>query len=123
MRLNGIDVAAVICEDLWQDGGPVAVTRTAEAGLLIVINGSPYELAKDDQRLELCQRRAAEAGCTLAYVNMVGQDELVFDGDSVVVPRRCGVGACAAVRGNLPGCRPRVAAGQPGARDRQRDGR
>ena len=86
VRLNGIDVAAVICEDLWQDGGPVAVTRTAEAGLLIVINGSPYELAKDDQRLELCQRRAAEAGCTLAYVNMVGgQDELVFDGDSVVV--------------------------------------
>ena len=56
VRLNGIDVAAVICEDLWQDGGPVAVTRTAEAGLLIVINGSPYELAKDDQRLELCQR-------------------------------------------------------------------
>ena len=61
IRLNGVDVTAVICEDLWQDGGPVAVTRTAGAGLLIVINGSPYELAKDDQRLELCQRRAAEA--------------------------------------------------------------
>ena len=58
VRLNGIDVAAVICEDLWQDGGPVAVTRTAEAGLLIVINGSPIELAKDDQRLELCQHAA-----------------------------------------------------------------
>ena len=51
VRLNGIDVAGDL-EDLWQDGGPVAVTRTAEAGLLIVINGSPYELAKDDQRLE-----------------------------------------------------------------------
>jgi NAD+ synthase (glutamine-hydrolysing) len=86
VRLNGVDVAAVICEDLWQDGGPVAVSRTAGAGLLIVINGSPYELAKDDQRLELCQRRAAEARCTLAYVNMVGgQDELVFDGDSLIV--------------------------------------
>jgi NAD+ synthase (glutamine-hydrolysing) len=86
VRLNGVDVAAVICEDLWQEGGPVAVTRSAGAGLLIVINGSPYELAKDDQRLELCQRRAAEAGCALAYVNMVGgQDELVFDGDSLVV--------------------------------------
>jgi NAD+ synthase (glutamine-hydrolysing) len=86
VRVNGIDVAAVICEDLWQDGGPVAVTRAARAGLLLVINGSPYELAKDDQRLELCQRRAVEADCTLAYVNMVGgQDELVFDGDSLVV--------------------------------------
>ena len=51
-----------------------------------MINGSPYELEKDDVRLELCRRRAAEAGCTLAYVNMVGgQDELVFDGDSLVV--------------------------------------
>jgi NAD+ synthase (glutamine-hydrolysing) len=51
-----------------------------------VINGSPYELNKDDVRLELVRRRAAEAGGTLAYVNMVGgQDELVFDGDSIVV--------------------------------------
>ena len=75
----------------------MAVTRTAGAGLLIVINGSPYELAKDDQRLELCQRRAAEASCTLAYVNMVGgQDELVFDGDSDRRQRRCAVLARAA---------------------------
>ena len=50
------------------------------------INGSPYELDKDDVRLPLVQRRAAEAGATVAYVNMVGgQDELVFDGDSMVV--------------------------------------
>jgi NAD+ synthase (glutamine-hydrolysing) len=82
----GIDIAITICEDLWQDGGPVAATRAAGAQLLLVINGSPYERAKDDVRLELCQRRAAEAGCPLAYVNMVGgQDELVFDGDSLVV--------------------------------------
>jgi len=81
-----VDVAIAICEDLWQDGGPVAVCRAAGAGLLVVPNASPYERGKDDARLELVRRRAAEAGATLAYVNMVGgQDELVFDGDSIIV--------------------------------------
>ncbi|MDQ1641364.1 MAG: hypothetical protein QOJ90_715 [Actinomycetota bacterium] len=85
-RVHGVDVAVVICEDIWQEGGPVAVAREAGAGLLLVINGSPYERNKDDVRLELVRRRAADAGCTVAYVNMVGgQDELVFDGDSLVV--------------------------------------
>ncbi|WP_344606825.1 NAD+ synthase [Sporichthya brevicatena] len=86
VRLHGVDIAFAICEDLWQDGGPVAAARGANVGLLVVLNGSPYELNKDDTRLELCARRAAEAGATLAYVNLVGgQDELVFDGDSLVV--------------------------------------
>ncbi|KAB2345473.1 NAD+ synthase [Actinomadura rudentiformis] len=86
VRLHGVDVATVVCEDLWQDGGPVSVTETANAGLLLAINASPYERDKDDVRLELCARRAREAGCALAYVNMVGgQDELVFDGDSIIV--------------------------------------
>ena len=81
-----MDVAIAICEDLWQDGGPVAVTRQAAAGLLVVPNASPYERGKDGARLELCVNRAAEAGATLAYVNMMGgQDELVFDGDSMIV--------------------------------------
>jgi len=81
-----VDVAVAICEDLWQDGGPVAVTRQAGASLLVVPNASPYERNKDDVRLALCQRRAREAGTVLAYTNMVGgQDELVFDGDSIVV--------------------------------------
>jgi NAD+ synthase (glutamine-hydrolysing) len=81
-----VDVAVAICEDLWQDGGPVAVTRQAGASLLVVPNASPYERNKDDVRLELCRRRAGEAGTVLAYANMVGgQDELVFDGDSVIV--------------------------------------
>ncbi len=80
------DVAIAVCEDLWQDGGPVAVTRQAGAGLLVVPNASPYEREKADTRLELCVRRAREAGATLAYVNMMGgQDELVFDGDSIIV--------------------------------------
>jgi len=81
-----VDVATAVCEDLWQDGGPVAVTRQAGAGLLVVPNASPYERGKTDTRLELCVRRAREAGATLAYVNMMGgQDELVFDGDSIIV--------------------------------------
>jgi NAD+ synthase (glutamine-hydrolysing) len=81
-----VDVAIAICEDLWQEGGPVACARIARAGLLVVPNASPYERGKSDTRLELCQRRAREAGATLAYVNMIGgQDELVFDGDSIIV--------------------------------------
>ena len=81
-----VDVAVAVCEDLWQDGGPVAVARQAGASLLVVPNASPYERDKGDARLALCRRRAAEAGAPLAYVNMVGgQDELVFDGDSIIV--------------------------------------
>ncbi|MGP4025326.1 NAD+ synthase [Actinomadura sp. 3N407] len=86
VRVHGVDVATAVCEDLWQDGGPVSVTSASGAGLLLAINASPYERDKDDARLDLCARRAREAGCALAYVNMVGgQDELVFDGDSVIV--------------------------------------
>ena len=92
VRVRGVDVAIVICEDLWQDGGPVSAARDAGAGFLLSINASPYELNKDDARLELVRRRAAEAGCALAYVNQVGgQDELVFDGDSVVVDASGGI--------------------------------
>jgi NAD+ synthase (glutamine-hydrolysing) len=81
-----VDVAIAICEDLWQDGGPVAACRQAGASLLVVPNASPYERGKDDVRLELCVRRAAEAGAALAYANLIGgQDELVFDGDSILV--------------------------------------
>jgi NAD+ synthase (glutamine-hydrolysing) len=81
-----VDVAIAICEDLWQDGGPVRVTRIAGAALLAVPNASPYERGKEYVRQELCARRAREAGAALAYVNMLGgQDELVFDGGSLVV--------------------------------------
>jgi NAD+ synthase (glutamine-hydrolysing) len=81
-----VDVAIAVCEDLWQDGGPVRVTRTAGAALLAVPNASPYERGKEYIRQELCARRAREAGAALAFVNMLGgQDELVFDGGSLVV--------------------------------------
>ncbi|MFF9013879.1 NAD+ synthase [Streptomyces sp. NPDC014870] len=86
VRVHGVDVALAICEDLWQDGGRVPAARSAGAGLLVSINASPYELNKDDSRLDLVRKRAQEAGCTTAYVAMIGgQDELVFDGDSIVV--------------------------------------
>lgn len=88
VRVRGIDVALAICEDLWQDGGRVPATRAAGAGLLLSVNASPYERDKDDTRLELVRRRAREAGCTTAYLAMMGgQDELVFDGDSIVVDK------------------------------------
>ncbi|MFJ8832353.1 NAD+ synthase [Micromonospora aurantiaca] len=86
VRVGGVDVALTICEDLWQAGGPFAVAREVGVGLVLSINASPYELNKDDVRLPLVRRRAAEAGAPIAYVNMVGgQDELVYDGDSMIV--------------------------------------
>ncbi|MEU2797243.1 MULTISPECIES: NAD+ synthase [unclassified Streptomyces] len=88
VRVHGVDVALAICEDLWQDGGRVPAARSAGAGLLLSINASPYERDKDDTRLELVRKRAQEAGCTTAYLAMIGgQDELVFDGDSIVVDK------------------------------------
>ncbi|MEU9365599.1 NAD+ synthase [Streptomyces avermitilis] len=88
VRLHGVDIALAICEDLWQEGGRVPAARSAGAGLLLSVNASPYERDKDDTRLELVRKRAQEAGCTTAYLAMIGgQDELVFDGDSIVVDR------------------------------------
>src|SRR6185369_7170816 len=81
-RVGGVDMALTICEDIWQAGGPFAAAGRAGCGLVVNINGSPYEVDKDDVRLPLVARRAREAGATTIYLNMVGgQDELVFDGD------------------------------------------
>jgi NAD+ synthase (glutamine-hydrolysing) len=86
LRIKGVDVALIICEDLWRDGGPVARVLEADAGLLLVINASPFERDKNEVRLPLVTRRAVETDTIVAYVNIVGgQDDLVFDGDSVVV--------------------------------------
>ncbi|MFE2751400.1 NAD+ synthase [Actinosynnema sp. NPDC059335] len=86
VRVHGVEVGMVICEDLWQDGGPVAALGEAGVDLVVSPNASPYERKKDDARLPLVARRAVEAGAPLAYVNLVGgQDELVFDGDTMVV--------------------------------------
>jgi len=86
VTVHGVDVGVVICEDIWQDRGPVAALGQAGCDLVLCVNGSPYERNKDDVRAELVARRAAEAGAPIAYVNLVGgQDELVFDGDSLVM--------------------------------------
>ena len=85
-EVEGVKVSLAICEDIWQDGGPVSQIAQLNSDLLIILNGSPYEYGKDDTRLQLVQKRAKEVNAPLAYVNMVGgQDELVFDGDSIVV--------------------------------------
>jgi len=86
VRIHGVDVGIAICEDLWIDGGITAELAMRKPGLVIVPNGSPFERDKDDVRLELVTRRARQLGAPLAYVNMTGgQDDLVFDGDSIVV--------------------------------------
>jgi NAD+ synthase (glutamine-hydrolysing) len=86
VRIHGVDVGIAICEDLWIDGGITSELAARKPGLVIVPNGSPYERAKDDARLALVTKRARQAGAPLVYVNMTGgQDDLVFDGDSIVV--------------------------------------
>jgi NAD+ synthase (glutamine-hydrolysing) len=86
VRLHGADVALTVCEDLWVEGGPCGVAGQAGVDLVVSPNASPYERAKDDLRLPLVQRRAAEARAPIVYCNQVGgQDELVFDGDSLAV--------------------------------------
>ena len=85
VRIHGVDVAVAICEDIWHTLDSIA-SRTP--GLLVVPNGSPFERNKDDVRLALVQKRAKEISAPVAYVNMTGgQDDLVFDGDSIVVDK------------------------------------
>ena len=86
VRLHGLDIALTVCEDLWVEGGPCGVAGQAGVDLVCSPNASPYERAKDDLRLPLVRRRALESKAPVLYCNQVGgQDELVFDGDSLVV--------------------------------------
>ncbi|HQR78990.1 MAG TPA: NAD+ synthase [Actinomycetota bacterium] len=86
IRAGDADVALMICEDLWVSAGPLDDLAQKPPGVVLVINGSPYERNKDDVRLGLCAQRAREVGSAVAYVNMWGgQDELVFDGGSLIV--------------------------------------
>ena len=85
-ELEGLRFATVICEDIWQTGGPVAQIASHQVDLTLVLNGSPFEQSKTDTRLELVQKLAASQSSAVAYVNLVGgQDDLVFDGNSFVV--------------------------------------
>ena len=85
VRFYGVDIGIAICEDIWIDQGPVAKLAERKPGLVLVPNGSPFERAKEDIRQQLVRKRAMDIGAPLVYTNMTGaQDDLVFDGDSIV---------------------------------------
>ncbi len=86
LDIGGVATGFLICEDLWRDDGPVAELATHSLDAVVIINASPFDMAKDETRFPLLRTRAAQFDATLLYVNAVGgQDDLVFDGDSAVV--------------------------------------
>ena len=83
--INGVNVGVNICEDIWYAVGPIAVQRDAGAEVIVNINGSPYSAGKGVHRDRMVATRAADNELYVAYLNMVGgQDELVFDGASLI---------------------------------------
>src|SRR5881398_3316881 len=85
LEFKGVKIGVPICEDIWQEN---VCAHLAEAGaeMLLVPNGSPFELDKDDIRYRLVRSRAIQTGLPIAYLNRVGgQDELVFDGSSFIL--------------------------------------
>src|SRR5438270_4592564 len=85
VEFRGVKLGLPICEDIWQE---IVCAHLAEAGaeMLLVPNGSPYELDKDEGRYRLVRSRALQTGLPIVYLNRVGgQDELVFDGSSFIV--------------------------------------
>ena len=84
--LNGVSVGISICEDIWFADGPVKAQAAAGARILLNLNGSPFHQGKHTEREEMLAQRAKETNTTIVYVNQVGgQDELVFEGSSVVM--------------------------------------
>jgi NAD+ synthase (glutamine-hydrolysing) len=85
---NGIRIGINICEDVWHRSGPGRVQAAAGAGLIVNINASPYERGKPDTREKILAERSSENSVMIAYLNTVGgQDELVFDGMSMIYDR------------------------------------
>ena len=85
-EVAGVSVGMTVCEDMWFAGGPMADQAAAGARLLVNLNASPYSRGRREQRLAVLADRTSETGCAVVYVNQVGgQDELVFDGASLVV--------------------------------------
>jgi NAD+ synthase (glutamine-hydrolysing) len=83
--INGVHVGVNICEDIWYPGGPLPLQALAGAEVILNINGSPYYTGKGIFRQEMLATRASDNGVIVVYLNMVGgQDELVFDGGSMV---------------------------------------
>src|SRR3990172_4359209 len=84
-EINGVVVGVSVCEDIWVADGPPAAQAAAGADILLNINGSPYHRGKSAEREAMLATRAREAGVPVVYLNLVGgQDELVFDGGSMV---------------------------------------
>jgi NAD+ synthase (glutamine-hydrolysing) len=84
-QVNGVNVGVNVCEDIWYEEGPATVQRAAGAEVILNINASPYHRGKGKQRQAMLSKRACDHGAFIAYLNTVGgQDELVFDGQSVV---------------------------------------
>ena len=85
VSLRGIPVGVPICEDIWHEDVVECLSETG-ASMLLVANGSPFEVGKEDARLSHAVARVVESDLPLIYVNQVGgQDELVFDGDSFIL--------------------------------------
>jgi NAD+ synthase (glutamine-hydrolysing) len=85
-EIAGVTSGVSICEDIWSPEGPPARQAAAGATLLLNLNGSPFHIGKGDERAALLSAEAERSGAAVVYVNCVGgQDELVFDGDSMVV--------------------------------------
>ena len=83
--LNDVRIGLLICEDVWRSEPAAAVAR-AGAELIVVINASPWDDTKQDEREAILSSRAKETGCAIAYLNLVGgQDEVVYDGASLLV--------------------------------------
>ena len=83
--INGTGVGVSICEDMWYPVGPIAVQREAGAEVIVNINGSPFHAGKQTYREKMIATRAADNELIVAYLNLVGgQDELIFDGSSLV---------------------------------------
>ena len=84
--IGGVRVGVSICEDIWSPDGPTAAQAAGGAELVVNLNASPYYAGRLEERERMLGTRAADASCALVYVNQVGgQDELVFDGASLVV--------------------------------------
>src|SRR3990172_5665067 len=89
ISLNGMDIGITICEDIWYPEGPVMIEAMAGAEVIININASPFYYRKWKLREEMVASRAADNSAAVAYVNAVGgQDELVFEGHSMVFDRQ-----------------------------------
>jgi len=83
--IGGVVAGVSVCEDIWSPDGPPALQAAAGARVLLNINGSPYHVGKGKQRAALLAAEAQRSEAPVVYVNMVGgQDELVFDGDSMI---------------------------------------